>query len=91
MTPTSHSDENVSPGLPPNYIHVGIDDTGSAHCYDTRTDSVHVIQPDGTREHRVDLNADQLTIEAYVAKIDRDWDDLYVGRNAFLEKLAEAV
>lgn len=97
MTATPHTEENSSAESPvrPRHIHLGIDGTGAAHCYDTRTESIHVIQPDGTREKRVDLTYDGHleSIEHYVVEIGerRDWRRLAFGRDAFLDRLAEAV
>lgn len=97
MTATPHTEENSSAESPvrPRHIHLGIDGTGAAHCYDTHTESIHVIQPDGTREKRISLARDPTleSVEHYIVEIGerRDWSRLAFGRQAFLDRLAEAV
>lgn len=93
MTTTTRTDENVSHRYRPGYIHIGIDDNDSSHCYDTGSEHVHVIQPDGTREARVDLRTSDnvACIEDYIARVERDWTSLEFGFDAFLDQLAEAI
>ena len=92
MTATTRADEKASPVREP-YIHVGTDGTDAEHCYDTCTETIHVVQPDGTREKRVDLARDPEleSIEHYIVEIGerRDWHSLQFGREAFLDRLAE--
>lgn len=93
MTTTPPTTENVSHRYRPGYIHIGIDESGSSHCYDTAWEHVHVIQPDGTREARIDLltSDDVACVEDYIAKVDRDWETVEFGFEAFLDQLAEAI
>lgn len=80
----------------PKHIDVGTDASGREHCYDTVTETVHIIE-DGARAKRVDLVAtDGIgSIEDYIAKYggadDRDWADLRYGRDALWSRLGELV
>jgi hypothetical protein len=74
------------------FIHVGRDETGAIHCYDTVTETVHVVHPVSGREARVDLLATEgvTSIEDYIARVDREWDNLNFGLDVFVNRIAEA-
>lgn len=40
----------------PDYIHLGVDSEGTSHCYRTTDETVHVVNADGDREYRYDLD-----------------------------------
>ena len=40
-------------GVRPQYIPLGTDERGAHHCYDTVTDTIHIIHDDGSRGRRV--------------------------------------
>lgn len=40
-------------GIRPNYIPLGIDERGAHHCYDTVTETIHIVHADGSRGRRV--------------------------------------
>lgn len=76
-------------GPRPTYFLLGIDAAGSHHVMDTLTDSVHIITPTGTREHRQSLNGH--AIEAYMDTIregPRGWaEECYgVGIGGLVER-----
>ena len=37
----------------PAYIVLGVDERGAHHCYDTRTETVHIVHSDGSRGRRL--------------------------------------
>lgn len=83
--PENRSGSTASPtnygrsGPRPTYFLLGVDTEGSHHIRDTLTDSVHVITPDGRREHRQQLRGHP--IEAYMTTIrnGRGWATEHYG------------
>lgn len=51
----------------PNYIVLGTDSRDAQHVYDTRTETVHIVHPDGSRGRRL---LDAGTIDDYVQAVE---------------------
>jgi hypothetical protein len=95
MNATTSTTEKASAHNPrPRYIALGTDAEGAYHVYRTSDESIHVIT-DGTRTRRFDIDdePDLAHVDHYVAHVDaaRGWRDCQYGRDAFLDRLAEAV
>lgn len=75
----------------PDYIVLGTEaKTGAQHLYDTTTETVHIIHPDGSRERKQLLCGPATTVDDYVEAVadSRGWDDRRYGRDLFAEFLA---
>ncbi len=49
----SYSQTNQSTDPRDDYIIVGRDGRGAHHCYDTTTETVHIVHSDGSRERKI--------------------------------------
>ena len=72
----------------PAYIRLGVDEREASHVYDTRTETVHIIHPDGSRGRRC-LNGQP--IEAWVDAVADGWgwDERTYGRDVLFDQLEE--
>lgn len=57
-------------GVRPAYIVLGVDARGAQHCYDTRTETVHIVHDDGSRERRV---LGTQTVDDWMAAVETSW------------------
>lgn len=65
----------------PNYSYTGTDTDGADHIYRTIDETVHVITPNGDREHVEQLNG--RSIHEWMAFVDdkRGWSDQYLAES----------
>lgn len=95
MQQSTQGSKNGSHSIRPAFIHLGVDGRGRPHCYETATESVHVVRPDGGREYRFSIeHDDQLEdVDEYIEKVGRrcGWRELEYGWAAFLGRFAEVV
>lgn len=95
MHQSTHGSKNRSHRIRPKFIHLGVDDAGRAHCYNTSTESVHVVSRDGGRPYRLSIERDDdlEDVDEYIEKVARrcGWCELEYGWAAFLDRFAEAV
>ena len=47
------SPHKKSTAVRPAYIPLGIDERGAHHCYDTTTETIHIVHDDGSRGRRL--------------------------------------
>lgn len=91
QTPTRHDSTASDRGSDPraNYILAGIDENGSHHVYRTIDETVHVVTPEGDREHVQDLGGRSIhEWLTFVADV-RSWTDQYLV-DSFADFLAAA-
>jgi hypothetical protein len=55
----------------PAYIRLGVDNRGAHHCYDTRTETIHIIHDDGSRERK--LLDDDHDVDDWMDAVDGSW------------------
>lgn len=80
-----------SQGLPPATIYLGTDTEGHDHVYRSSTHAVHVVGPDGAREHVARLG--DRTVDDWMAFIDEEytgWDHQHYGVD-FVDMLREGL
>ena len=72
----------------PTYIPLGVDERDASHVYDTRTETVHIIHPDGARERRV-IGAGQ-SVDDWMDAVDDGWGWAHTryGIGAYLDRVA---
>lgn len=90
MNATAHSTEKAS-NVRPKYIRLGIDQLGGTHLYRTVDETVFAFDSAGRIEYRFDVEG--IDVGDYVAHVTdgRGWSDRKFGRDAFLDRLAEAI
>ncbi|SEO75122.1 hypothetical protein SAMN05216388_101835 [Halorientalis persicus] len=73
MATNTRTAENAS--VRPQWLFCGTDKTGTDHVYNTVTDSVVAVAPDGHREHVADLS--EASIDEWMAFVaqKRGWAD----------------
>ena len=69
----SYSQPQESTDPRDDYIIVGTDTRGVHHCYDTQTETVHLIHPNGSRERKL---LGQHSINEYIDAVENThgWD-----------------
>lgn len=69
-------------GVRPDYIILGTDTTGAQHVYDTTTETVHIVHPDGSRGRKILWDTSK-TVDDYVEAVadGRGWDTRRYGRS----------
>lgn len=73
----------------PNYILLGTDTEGANHCYDTTTETVHIVHADGSRARKI-LYDTSKTVDDYVEVVAdaRGWATRRYGRDLLGELIA---
>ena len=84
---TGRIDTNTN-GARRAYIPLGIDERECSHVYDTETETVHIIHPDGARERRV-IGAGQ-SVDDWMDAVDDGWGWAHTryGIDAYLDRVA---
>jgi hypothetical protein len=88
MATNTRTAENAS--VRPQWLFCGTDETGTDHVYNTVTDSVVAVAPDGHREHVADLS--EASIDEWMAFVaeKRGWNDRHLFKT-FGDALAARV
>jgi len=85
----SAADRDDGPTDPrPAYVRLGVDERGASHVYDTETETVHIVHPDGSRGRRV--IGDGQTVDGWVEAVADGWGwaDRTYGIDAYLDRVA---
>ncbi|WP_436933710.1 hypothetical protein [Halovenus marina] len=54
-----------------NYIPLGVDERDAHHVYDTTTETIHIVHPDGSRGRR--LLDDTQSVDDWMDAVDDSW------------------
>jgi len=69
-TATEKSTTTNRNGARPAYIRLGVDERGAHHCYDTRTETIHIVHDDGSRERKC---VGQNTVDDWMDTVRTGW------------------